>query len=72
MGVNKKLNQKDIQQFVTEDLIAKIKSEREELRRMVFNHSVTPLDNPLAIRTKRRNIARMLTELNKRKKENKA
>jgi large subunit ribosomal protein L29 len=72
MGVNKKLNKEDIRQFVTEDLIARINSEKEELKRLKFNHAVTTLSNPLSIRAKRRDIARLITELNKRKKENKA
>jgi large subunit ribosomal protein L29 len=72
MGANKKLNKKDIQQFVTEDLVAKINSYTEELKRLKFNHAVSTLGNPASIRAKRRDIARLLTELNKRKSENKA
>lgn len=68
----KKLNHEDISQYVTEDLVSKIKSERTELSRLEFNHAVTTLDNPASIRDKRRNVARLLTELNKRKSENKA
>lgn len=70
MGANKKLNQEDIRQYVQEDLVAKISSEKSELSRLKFNHTVTPLDNPLSIRAKRKNIARLLTELSKRKKQN--
>jgi large subunit ribosomal protein L29 len=69
---NKKLNHEDISQYVTDDLVSKIKSERTELSRLEFNHAVTTLDNPASIRDKRRNVARLLTELNKRKSENKA
>jgi large subunit ribosomal protein L29 len=72
MGVNKKLNKKDVQQFVTDDLVAKIGSDKEELKRLKFNHAVTTLGNPASIRAKRRDVARLATELNKRKKENKA
>ena len=72
MGVNKKLNKKDVQQFVTEDLVAKIGSDKEELKRLKFNHAVTTLGNPSSIRAKRRDVARLATELNKRKNENKA
>lgn len=72
MGANKKLNQEDIKQFVTDDLVAKIASEQAELKRLKFNHAVTPLDNPVSIRAKRRNVARLLTELTARKKETKA
>lgn len=72
MGANKKLNKKDIQQFVTDDLVAKISSDTEELKRLKFNHAVSTLSNPASIRAKRRDVARLATELNKRKSENKA
>jgi large subunit ribosomal protein L29 len=72
MGINKKLNQEDIKQYVTEDLISKIASEQSELKRLEFNHAVTPLDNPLSIRAKRKDVARLLTEMTSRKKEQKA
>ncbi len=72
MGVNKKLNHEDVKQFVTEDLAAKITEEKAELKKLKFNHAVTPLDNPVGIQAKRRNVARLLTELNARKKQNKA
>lgn len=68
MGANKKLNQEDIKQFVAEDLVAKIATDSAELKRLEFNHAVTPLDNPLSIRAKRRDIARLKTELTKRNK----
>jgi len=68
MGANKKYNHEDVSQFVTEDLKSKIAEDKAELQRMDFGHNVTPLDNPLSIRTKRRNVARLLTELNKRNK----
>ncbi|MCW5908427.1 MAG: 50S ribosomal protein L29 [Chitinophagales bacterium] len=72
MGVNKKLKKEDIRQFVTEDLVAKVNSEKEELKRLKFNHAVTTLSNPASIRATRRDVARLATELNKRKRENKA
>lgn len=72
MGVNKKLNKEDIKQFVAEDLTAKIGADKEELKKLKFNHTVSTLGNPASIRAKRRDVARLLTELNKRKSENKA
>ena len=32
-----------------------------------FNHVITPLENPMQIRNERRHVARIMTELNKRK-----
>ncbi|HWB62398.1 MAG TPA: 50S ribosomal protein L29 [Chitinophagales bacterium] len=72
MGVNKKLNSEDLKQFVTEDLVAKLAADTASLKKLEFNHAVSTLDNPASIRAKRRDVARMITELNKRKKENKA
>jgi large subunit ribosomal protein L29 len=72
MGANKKINHEDIKQFVTEDLVVKIASDRTELKRMTYQHAVTTLDNPLSIRAKRRDIARLVTELNNRSKQTKA
>ncbi len=67
MGANKKLNQEDIKQFVTEDLVAKVAADTTELKRLEFNHAVTPLDNPMSIRIQRRSIAKLLTEVSSRK-----
>ena len=72
MGANKKLNQEDIKQFVTADLVAKIATDNAELKKLKFNHAVTTLDNPLSIRAKRKDVARLLTELTARKKATKA
>ena len=71
MGVNKKLNQEDIKQYVTDDLVSKIATDTTELKRLKFNHAVTPLDNPVSIRAKRKDVARLLTELTVRKKAEK-
>ena len=72
MGVNKKINHEDLKQFVTADLVAKIDTEKAELKKLKFNHAVSSLDNPASIHVKRRDIARMITELGKRKTEGKA
>lgn len=72
MGVNKKLNQEDIRQYVTADLVSKIATDKANLKKMKFSHAVSTLSNPLAIRAKRRDVARLITELNKRKREKKA
>ncbi len=68
MGANKKLNQEDVKQFVAADLVSKIASDKAEVKRLEFNHAVTPIDNPMSIRAKRRDVARLLTELTKRNK----
>jgi large subunit ribosomal protein L29 len=34
---------------------------------MKMNHAISPLENPLIVRTTRKNVARLATEINKRK-----
>lgn len=63
------LNKEDIAQLTTEELVEKVKSEKQLYTKMKFNHTVTPLDNPLLLRAKRRDIARLMTELRKRQLE---
>ncbi|MGE0569118.1 MAG: 50S ribosomal protein L29 [Bacteroidia bacterium] len=57
----------EIQGLSEQDLISRIKEEKEALHKMTMNHAVSPVDNPAVIRTNRRNIAKLMTELNKRK-----
>lgn len=68
----KATKKQDVAQFVTEDLVEKIKSETAALDNLKFNHAVTTLGNPASIRAKRREVARLHTELSKRKNEGKA
>lgn len=50
-----------------EDLKQAIADAKSQLKKMKFNHSVTPLENPMQLRELRRNVARLLTEETKRK-----
>ena len=42
-------------------------TEREKLVKMKMSHSVSPLENPLQIKFTRKTIARVMTEISKRK-----
>jgi large subunit ribosomal protein L29 len=57
----------EIKEMSTKELVERLDSESEVYTRLKLNHAVSPLDNPLKIRHSRRNIARMKTELVKRK-----
>ena len=46
------------------DLLA---TEQEKLVKMKMSHAVSPLENPQQIKYTRRNIARILTEISKRR-----
>jgi len=46
-----------------EDLKAKIAEDELRLRKLSFAHSVTPVENPMTIRSLRKDIARLKTVL---------
>ena len=53
----------EIKDLTTEEIREKIETEKAALNKMKMNHAVSPLENPMLIRTTRRNIARLMTEL---------
>ena len=59
----------EIKNLTIEELTGRIAEEKAQLDNLKFNHAVSPLDNPMSIRTTRRNVARMMTELAKRNAE---
>ncbi len=46
-------------------------TEREKLVKMKMSHSVSPMENPLQIKFTRKTIARVMTELSKRRNTSK-
>ena len=46
-------------------------AEKDKLVRMKMSHAVSPLENPLQIKYLRKDIARIMTEISKRKKDQK-
>jgi len=48
------------------DIRAKISEDEQRLKKMQFAHAITPLENPMTIRTLRKDIAKLKTELKKR------
>ena len=61
------MKNKDIVNLPDQDLIEKVKDEKAALNKMTLNHAISPVENPSKIRVNRRNIARMVTEVTKRK-----
>ncbi|WP_282037036.1 50S ribosomal protein L29 [Saccharicrinis aurantiacus] len=53
----------EIKELTIEEIIEKIETESGELVRLELNHSISPLENPMQIRSLRKNIARMQTIL---------
>lgn len=49
-----------------QDLKARIQDDEQRLKKLQFAHGLSPLENPMSIRTLRREVARLKTELKKR------
>ena len=47
------------------ELTARIQEDELRLKKLQFSHSMTPLENPQSIRSLRRDIARLKTQLRK-------
>lgn len=45
----------------------RLDNEKDYLSRLKLNHAISPLDNPNKIVESRRNVARIITELNRRR-----
>lgn len=58
---------KSIEGLSAEDLTARIREDETRLKKLEFGHAITPLENPMSIRSLRRELARLKTELNKKK-----
>jgi large subunit ribosomal protein L29 len=48
------------------DLKARIQEDELRLKKLEFAHAISPLENPMSIRSLRRDVARLKTELQKR------
>ncbi|TVR76755.1 MAG: 50S ribosomal protein L29 [Chitinophagaceae bacterium] len=59
----------DFAELTTQELHEKLIDDKVRLSKMKFNHTVSPLDNPMEIKFLRRDIARIYSELNKRETE---
>ena len=62
----KRIHKEDIQQLSDKDLQERIKDETLELKKKRFAHAVSPLENPLELKWRRKDVARLKTELRKR------
>lgn len=66
------MKQSQIKDLTLTELQDLIKEETQVLSKLVFNHTVASIENPMKIRQTRRDIARMKTELGKRELLSKA
>ena len=57
---------KSLNEMSAEELKVRIREDEMRLKKLSFAHAITPLENPMSIRSLRRDIARMKTVLKKR------
>jgi large subunit ribosomal protein L29 len=57
----------ELQNFSDEELQAELEATERSYQKMKFDHAVTGLENPLTLREVRRDIARLNTEITRRK-----
>jgi len=58
---------KSLRDMNENDLQARIQEDSLRLKKLEFAHAISPLENPMTIRGLRKDIARLKTELQKRK-----
>jgi len=56
---------KSLQDLNEADLVAKIQEDELRIKKLSFAHAIAPLENPQSIRSLRRDIARLKTQLKK-------
>jgi large subunit ribosomal protein L29 len=56
---------KSITGLSQEELVARIKQDEMRIKKLQFAHALSPVENPQSIRTLRRDIARLKTQLRK-------
>jgi len=57
----------DYRNMTIEDLNTQVMEKKAELAKMSFNHTVAGTENPMVLRAKRREIARIHTVINEMK-----
>jgi large subunit ribosomal protein L29 len=63
------MKQTEIISLTDAELNERLAEEKAQLTKLELNHSVSPIENPLKIRSSRRTIARILTEIGSRKRK---
>ena len=59
----------DLIELTVQELEDKLSDEREAFAKLRFNHTVSDLENPAQLQHRKKDIARILTELRKRELE---
>ncbi|ACU59119.1 LSU ribosomal protein L29P [Chitinophaga sp. YR627] len=56
----------DLKGLSDQELKEKLSEEQLRLKKITFSHAITPIENPMSIRSLRRQIAQLKTEQRKR------
>ena len=64
---SQKMKQKEVNTITLDELLDKLVQMQKSYREAKFTHALSNLENPLQLRMQRRIIARLQTELNRRK-----
>jgi len=56
----------EIKEMTSKEIVERLQVEKENLVRLKMNHAVSPLDNPMVIKTSKQTIARLKTILQER------
>jgi large subunit ribosomal protein L29 len=62
----------ELKDLTVVELQDKLQEERSTLTKLRFSHTVSPIESPMRLRTKRKEVARILTELRMRELANTA
>ena len=57
---------KALKDMSDEELKARIQEDELRLKKLEFAHAISPLENPMSIRSLRKDVARLTTELRKK------
>lgn len=63
------ISKEDIKQMSFSDLQEKVIDTQLNLKKIEFNNYISPVENPLIIRSLRREVARLKTEIRRRELE---
>ena len=60
------MNIKDINSYTSEELKAHLVELKSGLKKLKFDHAISPIENPNLIKKNKRDIARVMTEIKSR------
>ena len=58
-----------IREMTTEEIEDRLIDEKSTLAKLKMQHAISPLENPLVLRERKNDVARLMTELTRRSNE---